>query len=161
MERTKVKFSKPVVQVANIGEPVVNSGKNVMGTIAKWVPLICAGTAIGVSVLALKEIKNTRKELYALKKEKITGGTNEVLEKKMEALEQQLNKITEFLKNQNNKPPTQPVKPVITKNVIPPKVPEEVKIINSPVAAKKNDPVEQESDVEYEEVEVTDSESED
>ena len=31
-----------------------------METISKWVPLICAGSAIGIGIFALKEIKNVK-----------------------------------------------------------------------------------------------------
>ena len=115
-----------------------------MGSFAKWVPLICAGAAVGVSVLALKEIKNVRKELMSLKKDSI-GGTpvdNQELTKKMELMDEQLRKITHYLSNQNKQ------KEQVVKNVVSPKK-EPVNIIN-------NDPVEEE-EVEYEEV--TDDES--
>ena len=124
--------------------------KNVMGGLSKWIPLICAGTAIGVSMFALKEIKNTRKELINLKKEQYTAPNNDKLEKKIELLEKQLSKISDFLKTNQmgsrNIPPKYPTrqqKPEIVKTVVTPPV--EVKIIND------------EPD-EYEEVEVTDDE---
>ena len=34
---------------------------------SKWIPLICAGAAVGVGIIALKEIKNIRKELILVK----------------------------------------------------------------------------------------------
>ena len=30
------------------------SNGNIMNTVAKWVPLLCAGAAVGVSIIALK-----------------------------------------------------------------------------------------------------------
>ena len=135
---------KPVFKVSSIptemAEPV-----NIMDTIAKWVPLICAGSAIGIGIFALKEIKNVRKEL------KKPGDGNEKLEKKMEYMEQQLKSISEFLKKKDHQDYVKnqdcvkrKKSPVIIKSE-PQQVPEKVKIINEP-------------DDEYEEVEVTDDE---
>ena len=87
------------------------SNAQIMSSFAKWVPLICAGAAVGVSVLALKEIKNVRKELINFKKETVTplggGGVqqqNNELTEKIERMDEQLRKITQYLANQNNKP---------------------------------------------------------
>lgn len=118
-----------------------------MSSFAKWVPLICAGAAVGVSVLALKEIKNVRKELMSLKKDSIGNvvpSTSPELTKKMELMDEQLRKITHYLSNQNKQ------KEQVVKNVVSPKK-EPVNIIN-------NDPVEDLEEVEYEEV--TDDEAE-
>ena len=133
---------KPVFKVSSIptemAEPV-----NIMDTIAKWVPLICAGSAIGIGIFALKEIKNVRKEL------KKPGDGNEKLEKKMEYMEQQLKSISEFLKKKDHQDYVKKKKsPVIIKNEVP-VIPEKVKIINEP---------EEENPDDYEEVEVTDDE---
>ena len=154
---SKIPSSAPTVPTGSTAVETVQV-KNVLQTVTKWVPLICAGSAIGISIFALKEIKNTRRELINLKKEQYTAPNNDKLEKKMELLEKQLNKITEFLKTSQqqqaryaNRPPPPP--PVVKQQV--PKdpkivkvnvVPEEVKIINE-------EPTE---DDEYEEVEVTD-----
>jgi hypothetical protein len=121
-------------------------------------------------MFALKEIKNTRRELVLLKKEQYTAPNNEKLEKKMELLEKQLFKITQIISQQQQQrqsppppPPRQPqprqaqtrhssqktkpvAEPEIIKNVVTPE-PIEVKIIN-------------EEPEEYEEVEVTDDETE-
>ena len=43
--------------------------------LAKWIPLICAGAAVGVSIMALKEIKNVRKDLILLKKEQMNNSS--------------------------------------------------------------------------------------
>lgn len=127
--------------------------------LSKWIPLICAGSAIGVSLFALKEIKNTRKELSILKKEGFSASPidNSKLEKKMELFEDQLKTITTFLKNNQHTPaPVQRGMPVSSKKKKEPEIkpvfvePEEIVIIN-----ESYDPEE------YEEVEVTDSESED
>jgi hypothetical protein len=149
---------RPVLKVpspqVNIPEVVLQkSDENFMKMAAKWIPLICAGAAVGVSVIALKEIHNTRKELVNIKKEHLSsasGGGNEVLSKKMELMESQLSKITEYLRNSQRPMAPQPVvrrEEIIKKAVTP--EPEEVKIIN-----ETPDPDE------YEEVEVTDDEAE-
>jgi hypothetical protein len=133
--------------------------KSMISGAAKWIPLICAGAAIGVSIIALKEIHNTRKELVNIKKEQMSppSENNEILTKKMEFMDSQLAKITDYLRNQQrpNQSPVVPnvvkpsVKPEIIKNVV--KIePEEVKIINE---------IQEEEEDEYEEVEVTDDEN--
>jgi len=146
---------RPVLKVPSIPmtTPSVQKSDDVMKMAAKWIPLICAGAAIGVSVIALKEIHNTRKELMNLKKEQLTVPTNsgnEILGKKMELMESQLAKITEYLRNsQRPMGPPPPVRreEIIKKAVIPET--EEVKIIN-----------ESPDEDEYEEIEVTDDETE-
>ena len=103
--------------------------------------MICAGAAVGVSILALKEIKNVRKELMVLKKENvITGNTDPGLSEKVDRMDEQLRKITEYLVKNKEKPKD------VLKEVIKTE-PKDVKIIN-------ND----EEEVEYEEV--TDDEEE-
>jgi len=122
---------------------------NTLNSFSKWVPLICAGTAVGVSILALKEIKNVRKELIALKKESVAvekGQPDQELADRIERMDEQLKKITQYLANQNKSSP-------IVKNVIPKENQVPVKIIN--------DSPPTEEDVEYEEQEVTDDEAED
>ena len=121
-----------------------------LNSFSKWVPLICAGAAVGVSVLALKEIKNVRKELINLKKESLgsvkTSEQDPELIKRIELMDEQLRKITQYLANQNKSKESPIVKNVAKPAVVP------VKIINeSP---------EPESEVEYEEQEVTDDEAE-
>ena len=122
------------------------SNAQIMSSFAKWVPLICAGAAVGVSVLALKEIKNVRKELITLKKEQnvtSSSDSNSELTQKIELMDEQLRKITQYLANQS--------KEKIVRNVI---TKEPVKIINEEPVVK-----EEEEEVEYEEV--TDEETED
>ena len=141
----------------SVPEPLtssVSSSSSSMSVFAKWVPLICAGAAVGVSVIALKEIKNTRRELIMLKKEQISGTSsagNKELTKKIELMDEQLRKITEYLANQN-KPQNKPNKksPII-KEAFKTKL-DNVKIINSVV----NEDSDEEEEVE---VEVTDDES--
>ena len=109
-----------------------------------WFALVAAGSALGMGMFALKEIRNTRKEITNLKKE-----GNEKIEKKMEKLEDQLKSINDFMRNNGTIP--KPIQRPIPAKVNPvPVEPEKIVIINEP-----------ENDEEYEEVEVTDSESED
>ena len=102
----------------------------------KWAPLICAGSAIGLSIFVLREMKKTRHEIFLLKSEQGVK-ENPMMYEKMENLERQLKTITEYIKNNKNK---------VVKNVVIDPVPTEINIIN---------------DDEYEEVEVTDDEAED
>jgi len=125
---------------------------NVMNTVAKWVPLMCAGAAIGVSIIALKEIQNVRKEL-TLKK----NVPDEELAKRLEIMELQLKKLSDFIMvPRNTTPKNVPKKSSkvkvnvldeVIKNAMNPQT--EMKIIN-----------EQYDPTEYEEVEVTDDETE-
>ena len=115
---------------------------NIMSTVAKWVPLICAGAAVGVSVMALKEIHNVRKELVLAKKEL---GHNDELGKRMELMEQQLKSISDFMKNSKPKPKVRSRSPII-KQVVDPGV----RIVNENVQENFDTN-------EYEEVEVTDN----
>ena len=119
--------------------------------LVKWIPLLCAGAAAGISIIALKEIKNIKNEIITLK---VKGSDNSELNKKMENMEEQLKTITSYLKSKNELPKRTPQIPqqqplplpkenIIIKNII--KEPSEVKIINED---------------EYEEIEVTDDEAE-
>lgn len=122
----------------NVSEikPVISD--STMSSFSKWVPLICAGAAVGVSILALKEIKNVRKELFLMKKENTSVGDSEN-SKKIELMDDQIRKITEYLIKKKSKEP-------VVKNAMKPK---EVHIVN-------NVPIEIASDEELEEIEVTD-----
>jgi hypothetical protein len=131
-----------------------------LSNLYKWVPLLCAGAAAGVSIIALKELKNVRKELVTLKTEKFqdTG-----LHKRMENLEDQIKMISEYIKNGTpqhySPPPPQPQ--FYNKN----KVKKEDTVIKNVVPEQKkvtiiNEPEDMEEGVEYEEIEVTDDEEE-
>ena len=109
---------------------------------AKWLPLLAAGAAAGVSLIALKEIKSVRNEILVMKKEQSSGVSDE-LTKKIHLMESQLQDITDFLKN-GKAPSNAPSK--IVKNV----VKEELKPVN----------IVNDNEDEYEEVEVTDDEAE-
>ena len=99
--------------------------------LSKWIPLLCAGAAAGVSLVAFKEIKNLRTEVSLLKNNTISDDIN----KRMKNMESQLRTLTEFIKNKNDVPEDH----VIIKNAV--KDPTNIKIINNE---------------EYEEIEVTD-----
>ena len=114
----------------------------------KWIPLLCAGAAAGISIIALKEIKNVKNEIIALKAK---GPDNSDLSKKMESFEVQLKTITDYLKSKSEiktnfipKVSGDVIKNVVKENI--------VKIINEVK-------VEPEPEDEYEEIEVTDDET--
>ena len=116
--------------------------------VTKMLPFICAGTAVGVSILALKEIKKIKNEMILVKNQQMNVTnvkTDPELNKKMDQFEIQLKKINEFLMNNNQKNPN------IIKGIFKTEIPKQVKIINEPV----------EEEVEYEEVEVTDEDEDD
>ena len=112
------------------------TGTGTGSSLSKWVPLICAGAAVSVSILALKEIKNVRKEMLTMKKEQ--GGSGDVI-KKMELMDEQLKKITEFLQKKQK----------VVKSAVADNQDSEIRIVNDSV-----------TEIEYEEVEVTDDEEE-
>lgn len=132
---------KPKIE-AKMGGSIVN----------KFIPFICAGAAVGVSILALKELKKIKNEMLLVKNKQSMVPNNVVktdpeMVKKMDRFESEFKKINEYLMNNN------PKNPKIIKNVLKQEPLKEIKIINEPVKI-----IEQESDVEYEEVEVTDDE---
>jgi len=132
MERVskKINFKAPEIET-------VTATKTTISTLSRWIPLVCAGAAAGVSIIALKEIKNVRRELITLKKEQAKP-VNDELSKRMQAMEDQLKILSEFIKNKESVSKESE----IIRNAV--KVPTEtVKVINGE---------------EYEEVEVTDDE---
>jgi len=153
-----------VVPKKNIAETV----KTTASVISKWVPLICAGTAVAVSIIAIKEIKNVRKEVMLMKKEQLTvvsNSPNKTLTEKIERMDEQLKKITEYLTNQSKlKTETKSSKKsekVINQAVK--KKTEKVNIINedSPESEEPDSEDSEDSEEEVEiEIEVTDDEKE-
>lgn len=105
--------------------------------ISKWIPLICAGAAAGVSIIALQEIRNLRKEIVNIKTEK--SPVTE-LNGRMENMEEQLEMLTSFITNKK-------------------KVKKESNVIRQAVTPEPP-PVQIINDEEYEEIEVTDDEAE-
>ena len=83
------------------------SGSSTVSVLGKLVPLIFAGAALGVSVIVLKELKNTRKEIIQLKKgsfNSVNDTINSELIQKVTDMDQQLIKISEYLAhNQQNR----------------------------------------------------------
>jgi len=140
-------MSKKPMNVSEIAPTTSSSG---MSVFSKWVPLICAGAAVGVSVLALKEIKNLRKEIIVMKKDSLSGtGTDDGLSKQVERMDEQLRKITEYLVKQKKvkepKVASQQKEPRVIRNAVPQ---QEVTVVNAP------GPEEEDEEVEY--IEVTD-----
>ena len=147
-----IKVSKPNIPNTSGFQTSDLLNNSTASTIAKWVPLICAGAAVGVSVMALKEIKNVRRELVILKKDQVSSksGTqgNAELYSKMEMMDEQLKKISDFLANQSSK----------NKREFTSQRSERVEREQRPDVRIINEETEQ--GVEYEEVEVTDDEAE-
>lgn len=84
---------------------------DMLANIVKWIPLLCAGAAVGVSILAIKEIRNINKELINLKKESLntskqsSESVDPMLLKKIELMDEQIRKISKYLgtlQNENN-----------------------------------------------------------
>jgi hypothetical protein len=124
--------------------------KTTISTLSKWIPLLCAGAAAGVSIIALKEIKNVRKELIILKKDQGSKSINDEMNKRMKTMEDQLKLLTDFITKDKVEKQSEVVKNVVKESNVP------IKIINKedtvPVKIINND--------EYEEIEVTDDEAE-
>jgi hypothetical protein len=106
--------------------------------ITKWIPFLCAGAAVGVSIIALNELKNVRKELILMKRENFNGSefTN-----RMENMENQLKILADFVQNRD-------------------KVSKESNIIKNVVLESQQENIHIINDEEYEEIEVTDDETE-
>ena len=134
-------FTKPSVPKMKVpGEVLIEKSS----IVTKLLPFICAGTAVGISVLALKELKKIKNEMVVLKNQQTSVKSDPEISKKMDRFEIELKKINEFLMNNN------PKNPKIIKSVLKTEIPENVNIINE-------EPQEPE-ETEYEEVEVTDDE---
>ena len=125
--------------------------------LAKWTPLICAGAAVCVSIIALKEIKNVRRELKKVESPQKQTELYEKMLTRIEAMDKQIIKMDQYLlskskeKGGKEKGGKERSKEELVKNVVP--VVENINIINKPL---KDDEVE----YVYEEVEVTDDEEE-
>jgi len=117
--------------------------------ITKWIPFICAGAAIGVGIIALKEIKNVREELLTLKQIKPDSTTLLC----MERMQTQISSLNERI-SKNNISKFQPtvvdVKEEKKNNIIK----------NATVIEKEVNIINEDDGDEYEEIEVTDDELE-
>ena len=146
----------PTTTVPSVSIPSV-SAKAGGSTITKFLPFICAGAAVGVSILALKELKKIKAEMVLVKTQQNNiqskAVTDPVLSKKLEQLEDQLKRVNLFLANQSSQRSNASGGKII-KNVLNSGIPKEVKIINEEVVPANSE------EVEYEEVEVTDEENE-
>ena len=111
-----------------------------VSTMLKWIPFICAGAAAGVSLIALSEIKNVRKELSVLKQVQPGDQLTKQLNKRMESMEHQLKLLSDFVQNKQKIVKESDV----IRNVMKQSESPEIHIINGE---------------EYEEVEVTDDEA--
>jgi hypothetical protein len=105
--------------------------------ISKWIPLMCAGAAAGISIVALQEMKNVRRELVAIKRE---NGINDELNKRMNNIEQQIKLLADFVQNKE-------------------KVSKETNVIKNAVQ-QDNQNIQIINEEEYEEIEVTDDDEE-
>jgi len=133
MERVSKKMNFKVPEVGT-----ETAAKTTVSTLSRWIPLICAGAAAGVSIIALKEIKNVRRELITVKREQAKPQTvNDELSKRMQSMEEQLKILSEFIKNKEHVSK----EATIIRNAVNPQT-ETVNVING--------------EEEYEEVEVTD-----
>ena len=96
-------YSKRSINNSNI--PTNNSlqikeeSSTIISTVYKYSPLIFATIAVGVGIIALKEIKNVRKELSTFKKEQssLKPQSDPSLIKKLEAMDEQIKKISKYL----------------------------------------------------------------
>jgi len=158
------KYVPPAMKSANIGkiasDTVTTKVKSSASSITKFLPFICAGAAVGVSILALKELKKFKLEMVAIKKQQIASTTvkqpQQENNKKIEQLEDQLKRINLYLATSTLEKKSKNAPPTIIKNVMKPEIPKEVKIINNQVLTK---PEYDNENVEYEEIEVTDDDS--
>ena len=95
----------------------IADAKTGASVVTKFIPFICAGAAVGVSILALKELKKIKNEMLLVKNKQSTVNNNVVktdpeLIKKMDRFETEFKKINEYLMNNN------PKNPKIIKNVL-------------------------------------------
>jgi len=145
----------PIPTVPTVNQETLLKSTRGGSTVTKFLPFLCAGAAVGVSILALKELKKIKAEMVLVKNQQnnvqvVKQTTDPALSKKLENLEEQLKRVNLYLVNKNS--PRNDSK--IIKNVLKTEIPKEVKIINEePVFVPANN-----EEIEYEEVEVTDDE---
>jgi hypothetical protein len=78
-------------------KPSQLSAPSTESVIIKWLPLIAAGGALGVSLYMLREIQKIKKETIKINS---TGGMTKNQVKQVEAMDDQLRKISGFLSRQ-------------------------------------------------------------
>ena len=146
------KLRRPTFKVPELADPTVVVPQT--STFIKWIPLICAGAAASVSIVALQEIRKLRKEIMIIKNEPAVSEANELLSKRMESMESQLKCLTDFIKNRNEVD-KEVEKVKTTRSVQEPKA-----FIKNAVPQTPEPVITIINDEEYEEVEVTDDEAE-
>jgi hypothetical protein len=122
-------------------------------SLVSWIPLICAAAAAGISIFTLNEISKLRTEIIDNNNE-TNSELNEVLSRRMESMEFQLNKLTSFIKNRNE---IEQNSKTIKKSV---ETPEPGLVRNVIVKDSKENGIQIINGEEYEEVEVTDDDEE-
>jgi len=130
------KFRRPSPFTKTPIPEMENLSSGSSSVVARWLPFICAGAAAGISIVALQEIKAMRKELVVVKTQAPQPGD---FNKRMDTMERQLKMLADFVENKQ-------------------KITKESDVIRNVV--NETDNVRIINDEEYEEVEVTDDESE-
>jgi len=152
----------------NVPSTSIGTKSELINNIVKWMPLFVAGSAIGVSIIALKEIKNTRRDLIKLTTEqqnKPIEPPDDTLFKKIEQMDGQIRKISMFLSELEQKKQRENVQvrePIIIKKIIndyEEKVKEENVKEENVKQYQKEKIIEITDDDEYEYEEVTDDEN--
>ena len=143
------KLKRPTFKVPEAIGPSEVAQKT--SNLSSWLPLICAGAAAGISIVALNEIKKLRTDVVEIKKQS-NSELNELVSRRMESMELQLNKLTSFIKNRNE---IEQTSKTIKKSV---GVQQEgvVKDVNP---EPRNNGIQIINGEEYEEIEVTDDEA--
>ena len=132
------KFRRPPPFVKNPVPDMENISSGTTSIVARWLPFICAGAAAGISIVALQEIKAMRKELVVVKTQATSPQPGD-FNKRMDTMERQLKMLADFVENKQ-------------------KITKESDVIRNVV--NETDNVRIINDEEYEEVEVTDDETE-
>lgn len=133
---TKFRRPPPFIKTPIPDMENISSGSS--SVVARWLPFICAGAAAGISIVALQEIKAMRKELVVVKTQAPQQQPGD-FNKRMDTMERQLKMLADFVENKQ-------------------KITKESDVIRNVV--NETDNVRIINDEEYEEVEVTDDESE-
>ena len=59
------------VNIPKVNNLNINGDTVKKSNVTKWLPFICAGAAVGVSILALKELKKIKNEMVVVKNQQI------------------------------------------------------------------------------------------
>ena len=122
------KYVPPPMKVPKVPE-IITSSTPRTSAITKFLPFICAGAAVGVSILALKELKKIKAEMILVKNQQqssIQVKQDPTLSKKLEQLEEQLKRVNLYLANKDKSGSSK-----ILKNVLKTEIPKEIKIIKA------------------------------